>query len=195
MRRYSRKKSRLGWIVCAAFCAFACTLATSRDVSPVAESAENSVLSALSETRIPSDFSKDLGLVSTPSGTLELTSLPPLSGEELQVSGHTLHLTIDPELQLYAQELLKANQVPWGAVVAIDPKTGKVLALASHSEVQPSERSVALRSGFPAASLFKIVSAAAAIEESGLIPESVIRYRGGDYTLNRRKLFSEAIKR
>src|SRR5690625_4180885 len=44
------------------------------------------------------------------------------------VSGKTITLTIDYELQLYAEKLLQNKR---GAIVALDPKTGEILAMAS----------------------------------------------------------------
>ena len=100
--------------------------------------------------------------------------------------GRTAHLTIDPQLQAYAEGLMAKYDLPWGAIVALDPKTGRVLTLANHSEREPKEKPVALRGGFPAASLFKVVTAAAAIEVADLDSSSPISYRGGNYTLNKR---------
>jgi hypothetical protein len=103
--------------------------------------------------------------------------------DNLGVDG--VNLTLDNDLQERAEKLLKDFRVPYGSLVAIDPQTGRVIAMASHSETDPDTAHIALRATFPAASLFKIVTAAAAIEHAGLDRESVIRYRGGNYTLNR----------
>jgi penicillin-binding protein A len=75
------------------------------------------------------------------------------------------------------------TKVPWGAVVAIEPKSGRVLALTGYSADRQSGNDFALRGGMPAASLFKVVTAAAAVEEAGLEPSSLIHFRGGNYTL------------
>lgn len=106
--------------------------------------------------------------------------------DQIQVSGgdYNVHLTLNKDLQSSAVELLKKYKVAWGSIVAIEPSSGKVLALASHSEKEPYAKPVALRGTFPAASLFKIITSAAALEQSALNPDSVIHYRGGDYTLN-----------
>lgn len=119
--------------------------------------------------------------------------------KELQSTGLTTqgsqtslyHYTIDEELQAYAEDLLQEYRVPWGAIVALEPQTGRVLAMASYTHRKPAADSenpgiqLALREGFPAASLFKVVTAAAAVERGGLQGDSVIRFRGGDYTLNK----------
>ena len=99
--------------------------------------------------------------------------------------GRTAILGIDPVLQSYAEGLLSEYRVPYGAIVAIDPKTGRVLTMASHSQVKPKGEHLAIKGGFPAASLIKVVTAAAAVEGAGLNGASQIPYRGGQYTLNR----------
>lgn len=104
----------------------------------------------------------------------------PVENGKYQVS-----LTLDKELQDFAIKLLKKYKVPWGSIVALEPGTGKVLTLASHSEKEPYADQVALRETFPAASLFKIVTSAAALEQSSLKPQSLVYYRGGDYSLNK----------
>ncbi len=96
-----------------------------------------------------------------------------------------VHLTLDKRLQQRAEKLLKDFRVRYGSIVAIEPQSGRVLTMASHSESEPDSAHLALRATFPAASLFKIITAAAAIEHAGLDRNSVIRYRGGNYTLNR----------
>lgn len=103
----------------------------------------------------------------------------------LDGSGNRLFLTLDAPLQLKAMELLERHRVPWGAIVALDPKTGRVLAIASHSEEEPLGKPVALRATFPAASLFKIITAAAAVERAGMTGSDRINFRGGNYTLSR----------
>lgn len=50
-------------------------------------------------------------------------------------SGQTLTLTIDYKLQKYAEDLLQNKR---GAIVAIDPKTGEILAMASGPTVDPN---------------------------------------------------------
>lgn len=99
-------------------------------------------------------------------------------------SGDIVYFTPDPALQSKAEQILKTHRVPWGAIVAVDPSSGKILALASYSEAEPNGEPVALRSTFPAASLFKVVTAAAALEKTNLRPNDKVSYRGGTYTLN-----------
>jgi peptidoglycan glycosyltransferase len=89
--------------------------------------------------------------------------------------------TLDPALQHYAEQIVSETNAPHAALVAIDPFSGKILALAEKSI---SLENAAFHAGFPAASLFKLITASAAIEKGAINPYSNIRYRGGTYTLN-----------
>lgn len=50
-------------------------------------------------------------------------------------SGYDLHLTIDNDLQSYAYDQLNGRN---GAVVALEPSTGKILAMVSYPDFNPS---------------------------------------------------------
>ena len=104
-----------------------------------------------------------------------------------QIAGRTrdnriLTFTLQPKLQKYAETLISEASAPHAAIVAMEPFTGKILAIAGRSS---SLDNAALHSGYRAASLFKIITSAAALERSQLEPNSPIRYRGGTYTLNK----------
>lgn len=87
-------------------------------------------------------------------------------------------LTWIPELQDEAQRILRKYEVPFGALVAVDPTDGRVLAHASHSALNPNAPDLALDATPPAASVFKIVTAAALLE-AGMDPEGPVCYHGG----------------
>ena len=101
--------------------------------------------------------------------------------------GRVASLTIDEDLQAQAKELLVRYSLPYGALVALKPGTGEVLTLVGGSNVSKGDNGYqfALRAGMPAASLIKVVSAAAAIERGGARPKHKIHFRGGNYTLNK----------
>lgn len=90
--------------------------------------------------------------------------------------------TFDPELQTFAESLVRKADAPHVAVVAMSPSTGKILAIAQKSKTIENP---ALHAGFPAASLFKLVTAAAAIEARDITGDDKVPFRGGIYTLNR----------
>ncbi|MBM7117495.1 penicillin-binding transpeptidase domain-containing protein [Archangium primigenium] len=87
-------------------------------------------------------------------------------------------LTIDPVLQGQLNAILTQYQVPFGAVVVLEPATGRVLAMAEHSQSRPDVRGLSTRAVFPAASIFKIVTGAALLE-AGLTPEAETCFHGG----------------
>lgn len=96
-------------------------------------------------------------------------------------------LTLDPGLQARLERSLDAYRVPWGATVLLEPATGRVLALAEHSRAEPGRHGLALAALAPAASVFKIVTAAALLEQ-GVGAEGEICYHGGKRRLDPRLL-------
>ena len=98
-------------------------------------------------------------------------------------TGNNLILTIDHNLQALARELIGDKR---GSIVAINPKTGEILAMVSTPDYNPNEKSLednwadistnenspllprAVVGLYPPGSTFKVVTAVAAIEE-GLI--------------------------
>ena len=99
---------------------------------------------------------------------------------------------IDPELQGYIERLLRRSRVYQGAVVALKPRSGQILALAQYSkEVVGDSENLCLKAEFPAASIFKIVAAAAAIESRGFTPDTPLYFRGRKHTLYKSQLKDE----
>ena len=117
--------------------------------------------------------------------------------------GHNVYLTIDYELQQMAESLLKDKK---GAVVAMDPNSGEILAMASspgfnqnrfvdglsskewHSLTTNPEQPMmnkAIQGEYPPASTYKIVTAMAALEEGVVNTEEEI-YCPGHYQYGNR---------
>ena len=96
-------------------------------------------------------------------------------------------LTLDPRLQAQLERTLASFAVPWGATVLLEPATGRVLAMAEHAESDPSLRGGVLRARPPAASIFKIVTAAALLER-GIDSQESVCYHGGRHRLTPRLL-------
>jgi len=90
-------------------------------------------------------------------------------------------LTIEPRLQARLERLLSDYRVPWAATVLLEPKTGRVLALAEYARKEDA-RGLCLKAAAPAASVFKIVTAAALLER-GLEPDAAVCYHGGRHRL------------
>jgi cell division protein FtsI/penicillin-binding protein 2 len=99
-------------------------------------------------------------------------------------------LTLDPELQRTASGLLAAHHVPEGAVVAVDVATGRVLAYASHVEHGPA-RDLCAEATAPSASVFKIVTAAALVEDAHLLADTRQCYSGGEQRITNADLVDD----
>src|SRR5690606_29141860 len=112
-----------------------------------------------------------------------------------QPQGGSISLTIDPEAQKAAYEGLGDKQ---GAVVALEPSTGKILAMSANPTYDPNQISThdgekakkawealvnddtdpmlnrATQRRYPPGSTFKLVTAAAALSTGEYEPDTVI---------------------
>jgi penicillin-binding protein A len=91
--------------------------------------------------------------------------------------GKRVRISVEPVLQKQMVKLLRTYQPMQGAIVAIDPKTGKVLALVEYAKDGKSD-GLATRPLYPAASVFKIITGAALLE-AGVSPDAETCYHGG----------------
>ncbi len=105
----------------------------------------------------------------------------------VEVDGRLRTLTVDPALQDRLTAIMKSYQTPYAAVAVIEPATGRVLALAEHSEANPGLRGLPLKAAFPAASIFKVVTAGALLEK-GVKAEDTACSFGGMRRLNAKHL-------
>jgi cell division protein FtsI/penicillin-binding protein 2 len=96
-------------------------------------------------------------------------------------------LTLSSRLQERLTRTLSQNAVPWGVTVLIEPATGRVLAMAEHSRAEPGVTGLALKALAPAASIFKLVTAAALLEQ-GVSPGEQVCFHGGRHRLDPRLL-------
>ncbi|MBK9307572.1 MAG: penicillin-binding protein 2 [Nitrospira sp.] len=118
-------------------------------------------------------------------------------------AGNDLYLTIDARLQKLAEDLLGEEQ---GAIVALDPNNGDILAMASRPAFDPNVLSRELtakqwvqivqdegrplnnrasQGQYPPGSTFKIPMAVAALETKTMSPSSTVHCTGG-YQFGRR---------
>ena len=100
--------------------------------------------------------------------------------------GETLQYSIMGDLQKRVHDFMAAQQVPYGVFVAIEPATGRILALTSYSAIEPQWSEGAFFNLYPMASLFKIITASAALEAKRITPETVVEFRGRSYSENPR---------
>lgn len=111
------------------------------------------------------------------------------SGNRLAASsaeGISLYFTIDPNLQGNVFNYMTQMQVPYGAFVAIEPKTGRILALTGYSSMDPAWDGMSCFRLYPMASLFKIITASAALEQKQVEPDTLFAFRGYSYSENPR---------
>jgi penicillin-binding protein 2 len=116
-------------------------------------------------------------------------------GEKQAKAGNDLHLTLDLDMQKAAEKALAGKD---GAIVALNPKNGAVLALVSHPTFDPnifSKQKLSQKdwetvqgedhplvnralSAFPPASTFKIVTTTAGLESGKFSPSTVLQTYG-----------------
>ena len=95
--------------------------------------------------------------------------------------GKLAELTLDAGLQAHLAALLQSYEVPVGAVVAIEPASGRVLAYVGHASAgAPGD--VARDASAPSASVFKLITASALLD-AGVAPETRVCYGGGLHRL------------
>lgn len=117
----------------------------------------------------------------------ELPSINPLDG-------YNIELTINSDLQSIVEYELKKGientQADAGSVIVIDPNTGEILALASSPTFNPNKsserrpelvRNRAINDEYEPGSTFKMITAAAALEEKLVYPDQIFSGYGGVY--------------
>lgn len=114
-----------------------------------------------------------------------------LTGKQLTIpaAGQTLQVetTLDPGLQGYLLETIDPTYARYVGIVVMEANTGRVLALAGFDRTDPGANPC-LNSRFPAASIFKIVTAATAVDLLGYSADSPVSFNGPKHTLYKRQL-------
>ena len=100
----------------------------------------------------------------------------------------SIQYTIDASLQNATAAVLDHYRPDYGVFVAIDPESGHLLAIASHQREGTPEHNLALRGGYPAASVFKIITAAAAVELGKVHADTVLPFNGKETSLSRKNI-------
>ncbi len=114
-------------------------------------------------------------------------TIPGTAVEEPAVDGGTLTLTIDADLQWYMQQLIaeetKRYRADWGGIIVMETATGKIRAMAETPTVDPNDPGASdpadrgsrlLRYSYEPGSTFKPVTAATAIEQAGVTPDTTV---------------------
>lgn len=106
-----------------------------------------------------------------------------------------IQYTIDSRLQDKAETLLKSYKPDFGAIVVMDAQTGRILALTSFDKDSTFDKSLALMANSPAASIFKVITATAAVDHAKVNPDHIIKFNGGNYTLYKKNVMTDKINR
>jgi len=124
--------------------------------------------------------------------------------DTLPITGKNIYSTIDLELQIYGEKLMKNKK---GAIVAIEPKSGEILSLVSSPTYNPSELSGRKRSEnfkklikngekplfnralsglYPPGSIFKLLNGLIALEEKTINEKKIYSCtKGFEYEKNK----------
>ncbi|MGI8742139.1 MAG: penicillin-binding protein [Bryobacteraceae bacterium] len=112
--------------------------------------------------------------------------------------GKTIRLTLHNRLQYIAENELKksviAHKCKSGSLVAMNPKTGEILAMANYPTYDPNIRpmpggdvsgrsNLAVTTPFEPGSVFKVITITAALETTRFRPETIIPCGNGHITL------------
>ncbi len=99
----------------------------------------------------------------------------------------TVETSLDIELQNHILKKMDRKNSRYIGVVAMDPDSGRIIALASFDKTDPGNNTC-IEADYPAASIFKIVTAAAVVEKYGYKAESSLKYNGYAHTLYKTQL-------
>lgn len=95
--------------------------------------------------------------------------------------------SLDIELQNFLYGKMNTTYAKKIAIVVLDPDSGKVISMVGFDKNNPGANTC-LDNHIPAASVFKIVTAAAALDIFDFSPDTEFLYNGGKYTLYKRQL-------
>lgn len=131
-------------------------------------------------------------------------------GDETQpVAGQSLHLSVNLDLQRRMEELLRdmmeEKDAPWGVTISMDPRNGSILGMVSLPSFDNNIFSAAKREGYqelasderrplinyaigglyPPGSVYKMVTATAALSQNIVTQDTIIRDDGPIYLPNK----------
>jgi len=104
----------------------------------------------------------------------------------LTSDGVRFNYTVLGGLQKRVHDYMARHKVSYGVFVAIEPASGHILGMTSYSSIDPGWARDSFYELYPMASLFKIITASAALESRKITPETVVEFRGRSYSENPR---------
>lgn len=127
----------------------------------------------------------------------EATPPDPASSRYVQDlnDGHRILLTLDPVLQDSMLQIFRNREVPYAAAVMLDLRDNAVLVMAGHSTMDPQvdPREVVATAWAPAASTFKLVTAAALLAGE-TTPSTKVCFHGGLQGIEDQQLRDDAAR-
>ena len=146
--------------------------------------------------KVPQELTKDL-LAKALEEAGTATELP--KEVSLKIDGQPQKVIVqyafDANLQDAMEKQFKSYHPDYGAFVAIEATTGRVLSMVSFMGAKPLAGEVpvnlALQATFPSASTFKVVTASAAIAERNFSGETVISFSGRNHTLYKSNIMKD----
>ncbi len=101
-----------------------------------------------------------------------------------------VNYTIDNDLQLQVNRILQKYNPDFGIFVAISPEDGRILAMTDSTRDGLDYGNLSLVNSFPAASVSKIITAIAAINENKADVSTLIPFNGKSTSLYKKNVFN-----
>jgi peptidoglycan glycosyltransferase len=109
------------------------------------------------------------------------------SAMEVDIDGISINAlvnyTLDASLHDALAAIYRRYRPDFGAFVAIDPESGAIRTLTSFIRGEEQLDNLSVRTAYPAASVFKIITATAAIDSGKATPTTVLPYNGKSTSL------------
>lgn len=122
---------------------------------------------------------------------LQNLNVEDFSAKKIRVPFKSQHISIetslDPDLQNHLIAAMDRKNSRYIGIVVMQADTGRILALAGFNKIDPDSNPCNQRT-FPAASIFKIVTAAAAVDHCGYNAHTPMRFNGYKHTLYKNQL-------
>lgn len=101
-----------------------------------------------------------------------------------------INYTFDQGIHQFLSNLYQRHKPDYACFVVIDPETGAILNLSSFIKEPEEWPNLAMLSEYPAASIFKVIVAAAGIDSGLMTPDTVFRYNGKSTSLYKKQVLS-----
>ncbi len=102
---------------------------------------------------------------------------------------YKIEYSFDKELEGFIKERLRRYSSDYASVVVINNDTGELLTAIDYTRsTRKFGRNVTFSSSHPAASIFKVITAADLLENSEIEPDTVLKYKGRSTTLYKYQL-------